>query len=469
MVIGPKSTPTSTHPESMRMASPADTVTVDIEYPAQQENHSTAAGFVSLQHGSPRLLRAWACALRGTRFAVGDRLRPPGHGPVLVVRSVTPDTTHSGEELTAQVFRVHKDTQILCRSPPRAVASLKCEDESFPVHCPYNLFYDSRVLHGVVVCGPPGVGKSRLVQKRAAAHGVPIVELRQQDVFQRKPGAGEEELFRIVTQVAPRAAPCVLLIDNVEAFASSSARDIGVEYSILNALCAALDTLRAQASSNRHRVVHVVAVSSHPEAIHPWLLQTGRLDAELRLRPPVAAERRTILEELVRRYSGMAAIAGNLDSLLDSAARRGHGLVPAELEAVVRDAALSGEISRESLLAAFHGYSPALLRGVPRVSGTSSAQRASGNSARDFLSDSVGGLSEAKEALYKSLVRGLQLPATFAPSWGSTATGHLAIRTVWTGQDPAGNLPRTVHRRAGYCEFCCSCGVRAGLQSGRGV
>jgi SpoVK/Ycf46/Vps4 family AAA+-type ATPase len=73
---------------------------------------------------------------------------------------------------------------------------------------------------GVLLHGPPGNAKTRLVSAAAAHHGLPMITLSAADIYSPYVGDAEAEIRRAF-QLARQAAPCVLFIDELDSIVTN--------------------------------------------------------------------------------------------------------------------------------------------------------------------------------------------------------------------------------------------------------
>ena len=159
---------------------------------------------------------------------------------------------------------------------------------------------------------------------------------------------GESEAaLRGVFAAASEAAPCVVLLDELDAIAPARSggdglgarggdgggADEAMSARIVAALLSVLDGAGADAVS-LHRVV-VVATTNRPEAIDRALRRPGRFDREIEVGAPTPAGRREILDAHLRgvRHELTDAQAATL-------AADAHGFVGADVAALCRGAAM---------------------------------------------------------------------------------------------------------------------------------
>ncbi len=184
---------------------------------------------------------------------------------------------------------------------------------------------------GVLLCGPPGTGKTMIARAVAAECGAFFTAINGPEIVDRHYGASEQHL-RAVFETAAKRAPSIIFIDEIDAIAPKREFLSGekqVERRIVAQLLTLMDGL-----AGRGEVV-VLAATNLPDGLDPALRRPGRFDREIRINPPDRTGRREILSVHTR------AMPLAADVSLDTLAAETHGFVGADLAALCREAALA--------------------------------------------------------------------------------------------------------------------------------
>lgn len=149
-----------------------------------------------------------------------------------------------------------------------------------------------RVPSGVLLAGPPGVGKTMLVSCLAHDAQLAAVKLNAGRLLGAYVGESERNLERALRCIRS-LEPVIVLIDELEQqFQRGRADDGGVERRLFGRL---LEEMSGTGVSRRGMTVWFAA-TNHVEMVDPALRRPGRFDRIVPILPPDLSERRHILE-----------------------------------------------------------------------------------------------------------------------------------------------------------------------------
>ena len=193
---------------------------------------------------------------------------------------------------------------------------------------------------GVVLCGPPGTGKSVCAKYIAYLLDRPLILFNVELAFKRHVGESEELLKKIFDYL-DSLGEVVVLLDEIE-------KNLGETYNTHES------TRRMMAGfltwqGNRNSKVFVVAASNSLSAIPPEFTRAGRFDKIYYIDLPGVEERVEILR-LHLKMRNHGDDFGEKD--LRFFAENTGGFSGAELEAVVKDALLASYLRDKHLTAA---------------------------------------------------------------------------------------------------------------------
>ena len=184
---------------------------------------------------------------------------------------------------------------------------------------------------GVFLYGPPGTGKTLIV--RAVAHETDayFINISGPEIMGKYYGESEARIRNIFAE-AQSHAPSIIFIDEIDAIAPKR-EDMGGEKQVEKRVVAQLLSLMDGLES-RGKVI-VIGATNIPNSIDPALRRPGRFDREISISIPDKKDRLDIL------YIHTRGIPLSDDVDLLKIADITHGFVGADLEALVRESAMT--------------------------------------------------------------------------------------------------------------------------------
>ncbi|GAY24900.1 hypothetical protein ATG_01030 [Desulfurococcaceae archaeon AG1] len=182
---------------------------------------------------------------------------------------------------------------------------------------------------GVLLYGPPGVGKTLLAKALANEVGAYFIAINGPEIMSKFYGESEQRL-REIFEEARKNAPAIIFIDEIDAIAPKREEVVGeVEKRVVAQLLTLMDGL-----AERGRVI-VIGATNRPDAVDPALRRPGRFDREIEIPPPDKKARREILAVHTRSVPLDESV--NLDRIAEMT----HGYTGADLAALVKEAAMN--------------------------------------------------------------------------------------------------------------------------------
>lgn len=183
---------------------------------------------------------------------------------------------------------------------------------------------------GVLLVGPPGVGKTLLVRRVVGDVGASLVVVRGPEVVGSRPGESEEKLRAVFERARTVAeeGPCVLFLDELDSLCPKRTGSSAPENRLVAQLLTLMDGM------NQSDRFLIVGATNRPDSLDSALRRPGRFDREVIIGAPTLQQRRAILSVLCERMP----VCPSVD--MAELAKRTTGYVGADLSALCREAAM---------------------------------------------------------------------------------------------------------------------------------
>ncbi|XP_049668448.1 ribosome biogenesis protein SPATA5L1 isoform X3 [Accipiter gentilis] len=259
--------------------------------------------------------------------------------------------------------------------------------------------------NGVLLIGPPGVGKTLMVKAVAKEVGAFLVCVSGPALYGSRPGEGEENLRRVFEKGREMSCegPTVLFIDEVDSLCPKrGSSNSAPEDRIVAQLLTLLDGVGSEGK------MVIVAATNRPDALDPALRRPGRFDREVIIGTPTLRQRRSILQLL----TSSMPISTDVD--LVKLAEMTTGYVGADLTALCREAAMQA-VFHSSLDSAETVINMADFQEAFKKIQPSSFRNAVGlTECKPVTWEQIGGLEDVKLKLKQSIEWPMKFPQAFA-------------------------------------------------------
>lgn len=151
----------------------------------------------------------------------------------------------------------------------------------------------AKIPKGILLTGPPGVGKTHLARAISGEAGVPFFHISGSDFVEMFVGVGAARV-RDLFETAKAHRPCLIFVDEIDAVGRQRGAGLGGGHDereqTLNQLLVEMDGFDANTG------VIMIAATNRPDVLDPALLRPGRFDRQLVVDPPDAKGREAILK-----------------------------------------------------------------------------------------------------------------------------------------------------------------------------
>ncbi len=189
----------------------------------------------------------------------------------------------------------------------------------------------AKIPKGILLTGPPGVGKTYLARAIAGEAGVPFFHISGSDFVEMFVGVGAARV-RDLFETAKAHRPSLIFIDEIDAVGRQRGAGLGGGHDereqTLNQLLVEMDGFDPNSG------VIMIAATNRPDVLDPALLRPGRFDRQIVVDAPDTKGR----EKILKIHAKGKPIENELD--LTSIAKRTIGFTGADLANMLNEAAL---------------------------------------------------------------------------------------------------------------------------------
>jgi transitional endoplasmic reticulum ATPase len=149
-----------------------------------------------------------------------------------------------------------------------------------------------RPAKGLLLTGPPGVGKTLLAKAAATESEVNLISVKGPELLSKLVGESERAV-RDIFRKARQAAPCILFFDEIDGLCttrSTQNQDSGVSDRVLTQFLAEMDGIEELCG------VFVLAATNRPDRVDPALRRFGRFETTIQIGLPDQCSRQRILD-----------------------------------------------------------------------------------------------------------------------------------------------------------------------------
>ena len=189
----------------------------------------------------------------------------------------------------------------------------------------------AKIPKGILLTGPPGVGKTYLARAIAGEAGVPFFHISGSDFVEMFVGVGAARV-RDLFETAKAHRPSLIFIDEIDAVGRQRGAGLGGGHDereqTLNQMLVEMDGFDPNSG------VIMIAATNRPDVLDPALLRPGRFDRQIVVDAPDAVGR----EQILKVHSKGKPFEADVD--MNVLAKRTPGVTGADLANMLNEGAL---------------------------------------------------------------------------------------------------------------------------------
>ena len=200
---------------------------------------------------------------------------------------------------------------------------------------------------GVLLCGPPGCGKTLLAKAVAGEAGVKFISVCGSDFDEVFVGVGSSRVKKLF-ELAKKSTPCIIFIDEIDSIGEkrNSKLNQGVGTETLNKILAEMDGFKSVDN------IMVLASTNRESHLDPALLRSGRFDSKIYVDPPNRKEREDLYKLYLNKVKLDESLSTlNIDDLANKLSKMSPSTTGADIKNICNQAAINAVAdSRTSII-----------------------------------------------------------------------------------------------------------------------
>ena len=275
-------------------------------------------------------------------------------------------------------------------------------------------------IKGVLLCGPPGCGKTTLAYAIGGEFDIPFYKITGPDIISSLSGESEQ-IIRNLFKAVVMSAPSILFIDEIETILGkreSAGKEM--ERRIVAQIMSCIDDINMIQLTTLEAPVFIIGATSKPEFIDNSMRRSGRFDKEIHIGFPTLDMRK----EMIMSITKGKRLSPSLD--FNKLAQGTPGYLAADLQSLVRTAGhhainrlISNNLNIDELTIAQCDFD----YGISIIQPTS--KREGFTTIPNVTWKNIGGLKDLREELYYDIVLPCLEPTTLEKVGINKAVGVL--------------------------------------------